>query len=356
MNKVVKRTITVILLLVAVLALAWPKLKDAASSSSEPSFASSASNALQVEGVVIAPVTLYDRIFTTGTIRANEEVELRSEAAGKITGLYFQEGRPVAKGDLMVKINDSELQAQIRKAEFRVMLAEDREQRQQQLLEKGGISREEYEATLNELNVLRSDIELIKAQLEKTEVRAPFDGIVGLRHVSVGSYITTTTVITTIQDVDPVKIDFSIPERYAQRIGNGDVIFFNLEGLEDTFEGTVYASETRIDANTRTLQVRALSSNESGRLVPGAFANIDLIFSEIPDALAVPSIAIIPELGGKKVYLHRNGKAMSTSVETGIRTEENVQVTEGLTPGDTVIISGVQLLRPGIDVVTHLSE
>lgn len=356
MNKAVKRIVVGLLLLVMVVALAWPKIKEARSTSAAPGFSQSGSRALQIDGMVIMPTTLQDRIFTTGTIRANEEVELRSEASGKITSISFQEGRAVKVGELLVKINDSELQAQLRKAEYRVTLAEGREMRQQQLLDKGGISREEYEATLNELNVLRADIALIKAQLEKTEVRAPFNGIVGLREVSIGSYISTATPIATIQDIKPVKIDFAIPERYAQRVKVGDQILFTVEGLEETFQGTVYASESRIDANTRTLLVRARSANESGHLVPGAFADIDLIFAEIQDALTVPAIAVIPELGGKKVYVQRGGKAMPVVIQTGIRTEASVQVTEGLSPGDTVIVSGVQLLRPGIDVDVQLSE
>ncbi len=356
MDKAVKRIVIGLVLLAVVVALAWPKIKEARTTSEAPGFSQSASRALQIEGVVIALTTLKDRIFTTGTIRANEEVELRSEASGKITRISFQEGRAVKKGDLLVKINDNELQAQLRKAEYRVTLAEGREMRQLQLLEKGGISREEYEATLNELNVLRADIELIKAQLEKTEVRAPFNGIVGLREVSVGSFISTATPITTIQDIRPIKIDFSIPERYAQRVNVGDQVLFTVEGLDETFQGTVYASGSRIDSNTRTLLVRARSANESGHLLPGAFADIDLIFSEIQNAITVPSIAVIPELGGKKVYVQRGGKAVPVVIQTGIRTEDRVQVTEGLAPGDTVIVSGVQLLRPGIDVDVQVSE
>ena len=199
MNKIVKRTLTVGLLLVAIAALAWPKLRQLESSNAAPP-PSAAQRTLAVEATVIEATTLLDRIAITGSLRANEEVELRSETAGKITRIYFQEGQQVQKGALLLKINDSELQAQLKKAEYRLSLAETRENRQKQILDNGGISLEEYEAILNEVNVLRADVELITAQIAKTEIRAPFRGRVGLRQVSEGSYISTTTPIATIQD------------------------------------------------------------------------------------------------------------------------------------------------------------
>ncbi len=350
MSKTVRRILTGLLVAIALLALIWPKIRQPETAAYSGPSPSSGARALVVEGLIVTPELLRDRIFTTGSIQANEEVEMHSEASGRITGIYFQEGRPVRKGEMLVKINDSELQAQLAKAEYRVTLATDREVRQKQLYEKGGISLEEYEATLNELNVLLADVALIQAQIAKTEIRAPFDGILGLRRVSEGTYISPAVPITTIQDVDPVKIDFSIPERYAQRVNVGDVIFFSVEGIEERLEGTVYALEPRIESNTRTLTLRALSPNPGRRLLPGAFADIDLIFEEIPGALTVPAIAVIPEQGGKKVYVIRNGQAVPREVETGIRTEDRVQVISGLAPNDTVVVSGVQLLRPGIAV------
>ncbi|MEZ4701470.1 MAG: efflux RND transporter periplasmic adaptor subunit [Rhodothermales bacterium] len=354
MNKTVRRLLLGLVFLIVILALAWPKLRPAPATTGGAPTPAAGSRALVVEGQVLAPNNLQDRIVTTGTIRANEEIELHSEVSGKITSIHFQEGRAVRRGDMLVKINDSELQAQLRKAEYRATLATEREVRQKQLYEKGGISLEEYEATLNELNVLRADVDLITAQIAKTEIRAPFDGIVGLRRVSEGSYIAPTTAITTLQDVDPVKIDFSIPERYAQRVAVGAEMFFHVEGIEEQLRGTVYALEPRIEASTRTLLLRASSPNPGRRLLPGAFADIDLIFEEIPDALTVPAIAVIPELGGKKVFVVQKGVAMSRVVETGIRTEDRVQLLSGVAAGDTVLVSGVQLLRPGLPVSVEI--
>lgn len=349
MNKTVKRILTASLILVAIAALAWPKLRQIENSSAGPAPAA-AQRPLSVEATVIDATTLQDRISITGTLRANEEVELRSETAGKITSIHFEEGQRVAKGALLVKINDSELQAQLRKAEYRISLAETREKRQKQILDNGGISLEEYEAILNEVNVLKADIDLIKAQIEKTEIRAPFAGTVGLRQVSEGSYISTTTVIATIQDVARMKVDFSIPERYASRVTIGDEIVFSLEGVSEKQRGVIYAIEPKIDANTRTLLLRAQSPNPDNQLLPGAFANIDLIFEEIQNALTVPAIAVIPELGGKKIYVLENGKAVPRTVETGIRTDEVVHITQGLVEKDTVIVTGIQLIRPMMDV------
>ena len=349
MNKTVKRSLTAVLVLVAIAALAWPKLRqlqDSSAAAPPPS----AQRPLAVEAAVIEATTLLDRISITGSLRANEEVELRSETAGKITRIYFQEGQQVQKGALLLKINDSELQAQLQKAEYRLSLAETREARQKQILDNGGISLEEYETVLNEVNVLRADVDLIKAQIEKTEIRAPFRGTIGLRQVSEGSYIATTSPIATIQDVERIKVDFSIPERYAQRVGVGDEIVYSVEGLSDPQRGVVYAIEPRIDANTRTLLLRAQSPNPQSQLLPGAFANIDLIFEEIQDALTVPSIAVIPELGGKKVYVLQNGKAVPRDVETGMRTDEAVHITAGLSERDTVIVTGIQLIRPMMNV------
>ena len=353
MNKIVKRIITVVVLLSVFGLLAWPKVKPIFSSPSGDDSGNSSNrgnSTLQVEAVELDFETIEDRIHTSGTLRANEVVELSSETSGLITEILLQEGRPVERGDLLVKINDSELRAQKDRAQYRLNLAEQREQRQQRLLERGGISQDEYEATLNEVNVMRSEIRLIEAQIEKTEVRAPFTGVVGLKYISTGSYISPATRIASLQDVDPVKIDFSVPERYLARVTVGDLIEFNVQGVDSTFTGEVYAIEPRIDTDTRTLQVRAISENSGGLLVPGAFANITLILEQIDDALMLPSIAIIPELNRQKVYVVRDGKVEEVEVRTGIRTSNKVQVIDGLQRGDVVLTTGLLQVRPGMEI------
>lgn len=291
-----------------------------------------------------------NKIFATGTTIANEMVELRSEISGRITEIHFEEGRAVNRGDLLIKINDSELRAELRRAEYRKNLADIRETRSQDLLTRNAVAQEEYDTVLNELNVVLADIELISAQLEKTEIRAPFNGIIGLKYVSEGSYITPNDVITTIQSIDPIKIEFSIPERFAAHVSNGQKIVFRRQGSEQSYEGSIYAIEPRIDAATRTLRIRAISPNRERRILPGSFAEIDLELEALDAALLVPSEALIPELGRYSVFVYEEGEARSRPVDIGVRTDTRVQITNGLNSGDLVITTGVMQIRDGMPV------
>lgn len=354
-----KKTVTIVIILVVLGALAYPKVKPLFSSSGEEQAAGNpvSNSLLEVEAVEVGYETIEDEIYSSGTIQANEVVELSAEASGIITDIYFEEGREVNEGDLLLKINDSELQAQKQRAEFRLNLAEQREDRQRRLLDRGGISQEDYDATLNEVNVLRSEIELINAQIDKTEIRAPFSGIVGLKYVSVGSYIGPNTRIASLQEVDPIKIDFSVPERYISRVTVEDKINFTVQGVDSTFTGEVYAIEPRINTETRTLQIRAISENSGNLLYPGAFANITLILDEIDDALMVPTISIIPALNSQKVFVVRDGVVSEQTIRSGIRTSEKVQVIEGIQQGDVVLTTGLLQVRPGMEVnITELSK
>lgn len=358
MGKVTKRIITFTVLLIIFGVLAYPKIKPLFSSPSnnnEGSEQQSSPDILKAEGILLQTETIEDQIFSTGTLVANEIVDLSAETSGIITDVYFDEGREVEQGDLLLKINDSELQAEKSRAQFRFNLAEQREERQQRLLDRGGISQDEYDATMNEVNVLRAELELIQARIDHTELRAPFSGKIGLKYVSTGSYINSDSRIATLQEIDPIKIDFSIPERYLARVSVGDKINFNVQGYDSTFSGEVYAIEPRIDSDTRTLQVRAISENKEQLLYPGAFANIELILNEISDALLVPTIAIVPELNTQKVYLSKNGKVKETRISTGIRMSNRIQIIEGVMPGDTVLTTGILQAQEGMDVeITEL--
>lgn len=340
-----KRIIS-IAVIVAVLGLvALPKILS--SQKSVTAAQSSSSDTLAVDAFVVSAGSLEDRIYTTGSIRANESVELVSEASGKVTGIYFREGSSVSEGDLLLKINDADLQAQLDRARVQLALAQKREARQSQLLERGSISQDEYDLANNEVEVLEAEIRVIEAQIDRTEIRAPFNGVIGLRYVSEGSYISPQSRIGTLQSLNPIKIDFSVPEKYAGRIGPGDEISFRVAGLEQRFRGTIYAVEPGVRQDTRSIQLRAISQNVQATLLPGAFADVELLIERIEDALTVPAIAVVPELQGRKVFLYRDGLVDQASIETGIRTESVVQVMEGLSPGDTVIVSGLQLIRAG---------
>lgn len=302
--------------------------------------------AIPVEGLIIKPGSLQDKINTNGSVLSNEEVDLRSETSGRLTNILFEEGRSVKKGDLLAKINDSELQATLKKYEFRETLAKDREFRTRQLLEKSLASQQEYDIALNDLNSVYADIEFTKAQIAKTEIRAPFDGIVGLRSVSVGSYITPQNKIASLQSINPVKIDFSVPQKYYDIIREGKQIIIKIPGTDKRYNGRIYAVEPKIEQNTRTLQVRALADNSRRELSPGAYVEVEIILNEMRDALLIPSEALVPDLEGEKVYLYKNGLAIPSIVTTGIRTERNIQILTGINKGDTVITSGIVQLRP----------
>jgi membrane fusion protein (multidrug efflux system) len=344
-----KRILIIIGVLLVVTILAIPKIQGLNEGQTTQS-GSEARNPLSVDVHIVEPQIYENKIYSTGTLIANEDVQLRSEISGKIVEMRLQEGQQVKAGDLLIKINDSELQAQLKQVQFRLNLAEVREKRQRTLLERGGISQEQYDATLNELNVLRSEMDLIRAQIDKTEIKAPFDGVVGLRYVSTGSYITPSTQIATIQSINPIKVEFSIPERYAGIVKVGNKVVFNVQGQEKDFEAEIYAIEPRINIQTRTLMMRALADNTKGTLLPGAFANIELILEEIENSLMIPAISVIPELQGQKIYVLKNGVVAEQSISTGIRTERYVQVTDGLSPGDTVLTSGLLQVRNGMDV------
>ena len=281
-----KKFITLSIVFIGLAALAYPKIRplfDSSDMNAQNGFTAS-SQAIEVEAVEVAPEQIDDQIYSSGTIQANEVVELSAETSGIVTDIYIEEGSEVEEGDLLLKINDSELQAEKQRAEFRLSLAEQHEERQRRLLERGGISQDDYDATLNEVNVLRSELRLINARIDKTELRAPFSGVIGLKYISKGSFIGPDTRIASLQELSPLKTDFSVPERYINRVTVGELISFTAQGVDSTFSGEVYAIEPRINTQTRTLQIRAISENEDRILFPGAFANIQLILEEICNA------------------------------------------------------------------------
>ena len=346
MKKRFKIVLVVLIILIVAVLFAIPKL----SSSGSKVPLANMNKSLSVKAHIIKAEKLANNVITSGTILSNEEVELKGEVAGKIINIYFKEGSSVKKGDLLVKINDAELQAQLAKAKYNLKLLEDREHRQRVLLEREAISQEDYDVSLNELNVVKADIELVKAQVAKTEIRAPFDGVIGLKNVSEGSFVNTETIIATLQDINPIKIDFSIPEKYSGSVKVGDQIRFKVVGKDETYTGKVYAIEPKIDPQTRTLKLRAVYSNAARSILPGSFADVELILHEIQGALMVPTYSIIPELKGQKVFLYRNGKAFPQNVEIGIRTDTRVQITNGLAENDSLITSGILQIRPNSPV------
>jgi len=294
-----------------------------------------------VDVVVIQPQLLNNKIFTTGTLLANEEVELRPEVSGRVSGISFAEGSRVKKGDVLLRINDSELKAQLKRKEFEEKQASDNEARMRRLLELKGISQEDYDKAANALGMIKAEKEVIGSQLAKTEIVAAFDGMVGLRYVSEGSYVTSDMLVATMQDVDPIKVEFSVPEKYAKQIKQGNEITVRVGDSQEEYQGSVYAVEAKIDLATRTMKARAKIPNPHGDLIPGSFAKVDITLEQLPNAIVIPAESIIPEMNGEKVFICVDGKARSVLVKTGIRTETGVQIVEGLNPQDTLVVTGL---------------
>lgn len=354
MNKTIRSILFFAIAIIIIGLLLYPKLKPEQIGPQLPSQKSK--SILQVEAKVINPERIENNIKVTGAILANESVSLRSEISGKIEKIYFEEGNRVKKGDLLLTINDDEIVAQYERLKYTQKLNEDIEYRLRQLLEKEAISREEYEIGLTTLNTTLSDIKEREARIAKHKLHAPFDGIIGLRQVSEGSYLSPSDLIVNIYNINPIKIEFSVPGKYSSLVNKGDSISFNIEASDNEYGGVIYAIEPRIDPKTRTLQLRAICKNNDEVLMPGQFASIKYTLNTIADALMVPSESIIPELNSHKLFIYKNGIINQSKVSIGLRSDNAVQITLGVNPGDTVITTGILQVSEGLPVeITHLN-
>ncbi|MEO5586006.1 MAG: efflux RND transporter periplasmic adaptor subunit [Flavobacteriales bacterium] len=305
---------------------------------------------MQVRVQVLQPQMLDNTIEATGSLLANEAIEVRSEIAGRVTMIGFKEGGTVTKGQVLIKINDDDLQAQLRKTELAMQLASDDEGRKKQLLAVKGISQQAYDDSRITFQSAEADRDNLRAMIAKTIIRAPFSGKIGLRQVSEGGYVSPNTLITDLQQVSPMKVEFSVPERFGNEMAVGKKIIFILDGDSTRYSADVYAIDPAVDVTSRTITVRAHNPNANGKLRPGAFAHIVVELSKVPKALMIPTEALIPDIQGQKVLLIKGGKATSARVETGIRTNTEVELASGVQPGDTVIITGLLQLREGMPV------
>jgi membrane fusion protein, multidrug efflux system len=304
---------------------------------------------LPVNVVKLKKESLRNQLQVTGTILPNEAVDIRPEVSGLVSKISFKEGQYVTKGTPLVYLDDDELQAQYQRLQYTQKLFETQENRQKQLLAREAISQEEYDIALNQYNTTLSDLKLVEAQLAKRIIRAPFSGRIGLRMISEGSVISPSDMIASIVNIDPIKIEFSIPERYSNQVKMGAPIYFSNESSKEEVQGEVYAYEPQIDAATRTLKLRALSSNKEGKFLPGMYVRIRFVLEVTENALMVPAESIIPELQGYKVYVvGPDNKAQEKAVEIGTRTETQVQILSGLEEGDLVLATGVLQARPGM--------
>ncbi len=359
MNKKVRLSLIVIIVLVIVGMILYPKLKTYFSSAEDPVDISQPvntnsrgqGNVLNVNAQIVKYSDLEDFIRITGLLLPDEEVDLSFEASGKITDIFFKEGSNVKKGQLLAKINDKPLQAELKKLEAQLPLAQDRVFRQKSLLAKDAVSQEAYESVNTELEKLHADIELVKARIMQTELRAPFDGVIGLRQVSEGAYTSPSTIISKLTKIEPLKVEFNVQEAYASRVKSGTVLNFTVKGDDNSHRASVYAVESKLDETALALKARALFANPGGRIKPGQAATIEIVLSDTKNAIVVPGLSIKTELGRDIVYVYKNGKALQLLVEKGMRTSSDVQIVKGLNIGDTVLVSGVMQLRDGMPVI-----
>lgn len=302
---------------------------------------------IKVSTIIIQHERMENSVFSSGTLLSDEEIELKSEVSGKIVQLNINEGSFVKKGTLLVKLNDNDLQAQLKKASERLKFLELTESRQKQLFDKQGISKQDYDITLSELSTQKAEIDYVKAMIDRTEIKAPFDGIIGLRNVSEGAYITSVERIASLQKIDFLKIDFSVPQKYFNKIQKGSSLKFRVPPDTTYHYVKVFATEPKIDLGTRTFKIRGKFNNSNKELLPGSYAEIFVTTDENQNSILIPSIALIPDVESEFVLLFKDGKAVRQNVTTGIRTNEKIEIISGLSEGDTLIISGIMQLKPG---------
>ena len=304
---------------------------------------------LVAEGYTIAPETVRETVPSLGTLLANESVTVVPESSRRVVSVFFEEGADVKKGDVLVKLDDASLRADLQRLDGRRGLAVATESRQADLLKRQLVSTQDYDRAHSELTAIQGEIEVVKVQLAQTEIRAPFAGRVGLRRVSEGAYVNTNTVVTTLRDISQLKLDFTLPERYASDVRKGQTFSFKIEGRADVYSGRVVAVEPAIDTATRSLIVRGVVPNPGGRLTPGASASVEFEVRSGAGIL-IPARALVPSAKGHSVFLLREGKAVEQPVIIGTRTSDRVQILSGLQKGDVLLTSNLLRLRAGVPV------
>ena len=308
-----------------------------------------------LSGVVIAKVSLQPEVRGIATVIPGEVVDVKSEIQGRITSLGFKDGESVAKGALLAKINDADLQASRSKAQARIELLKSTLERKKQQLELQAISQQDLDQAANDLVSAQADLALLEAQLAKTEIRAPFAGNVGLSRVVVGQVVSAGQSIANLVQPNPLKVELNVPGEKAEYAKVGQVLKVrSANGFES--KARIYATDGNLDLGTRTLAVRALVEGKSAGLVPGAAVDFSL---EIPavEAMLVPPEALAGDAEGAIVYLLKGGKAAVARVKVGRRTVDQVQLVDGVQVGDTVLCVGAANVRPGMPVdITEIRE
>lgn len=350
-----KRYIIIAIIICGIIALIANRI-SVNSKASSPKGPQRTATVMSVEGKVLQAEKFAENLTLSGTLEANEEIEIRSEISGIVESINFEEGKKVSKGQVLFKVNDIELRAQLSQVKTAQQLASENQRRAKLLLDKQAISQEEFDVSNADFESARAQADLIAAQLSKTTVRAPFSGTIGLRAISKGTYVTPSTPIAKLVNTSQLKLTFAVPEKYVSRMKVGTILTFTTSNSKEEHTAKIYAIEPQVDIATRTLRMRAIAENKEDKLYPGTFAYVTLPLETVNNALLVPTEALIPIQNGKKIFVMENGKAKEVEVETGARTDSEVRVLSGIKVGDTILISGVMSLRNGAMVKVNLKN
>ena len=300
-----------------------------------------------VDVIIVKPENIQNTVEANGSVIAGETVEIKPEISGRIVYLNVAEGAQIGRGTVIARISDADLRAQQNKVGVQLELARNTVERYKKLLDIQGINKADYDISLNQVNSLNADIQILNAEIAKTVIRAPFSGVLGLRMISMGAYVTPSNVLTTLNKIDKVKIDFTLPESYANLLKRGGEVVVELDENSGRRRATILAVEPQISTTTRNIIVRAALDGAGIR--PGSFVKVYVEAGEASGIL-IPANAIIPDARAKQVVVVKSGKAKFTEINTGIRKEGSVEVTSGLATGDSVVVTGVLFARPNMPV------
>lgn len=299
---------------------------------------------ISVNYIVVKPIDLNNDVFTTGKIGALNQIEILPEINAKVIGINFKEGETVSKGALLVKLNDADLQAQLQKIKTQIVLSQQKLERLKKLIDIKGVSQEDYDVQQNELSSLKADETYILAQLAKTLITAPFSGVIGLKNISEGSFVNTNTSIASLVQIKPLYVEFSIPEKYNELLKKGLNIKFSHSTSDELYTAAIYAIEPRVDETTKTIKARAMYDGTQP-FYAGSFVKVFINLGQSKNALMLPTESVIPTLKGQKVFVCKNGIANEVMVNIGLRTDDKIQITDGIQIGDTVITTGLMAIK-----------
>ena len=298
-----------------------------------------------VDVMIAVPQDVSNSVEANGTVVANEYVELHPEVSGRLTYLSVPEGARIQQGTVIARINDADLQAQVNKSKVALDMAVKTEERLRKLLSINGVNQADYDVALNAVNGYKADMAYTQSLIDKTVIKAPFSGVVGLRQVSPGAYLTPASIIVTIQQMDKIKIDFTLPEEYSKLIAKGNTINVQLDAAKDEMKkAVIVATEPQVNLTSRNLKVRAIL--QDAKVNAGAYVKVYIAAKQEQKSILVPTNAIIPDDKNKQVVLVKNGKAAFVNVETGGRQASSVEITKGIKAGDSVVVTGLLFARP----------